>query len=349
MKTPKSVTLALLSVATALIILSPTAMAASSSTSLTLTTLPFFNSYVPLGSPAADYGGVISNAGNQHYVIQGGQAAADGWIFSNQISAGSTVNFRLDASVVGLSTSGNGELGQSTGNGKSWGNLQGVSIVINDEIPAQVFPLIPTPGVSPSEVPFYFTGTATVMNHGQSSGTSVPIMIESPYWNPFGGPIVVMSTDTPPSIFLIVTYSVATINWSGVEVDGYLGGMFGQVPVTGGFTNIANANENLVTGTEQDSGQISFYGFTSAVDGSSIAQLTAIGRYSGSTSFSASGGVDCSPLGLPGTCLLTGASSSGTFIMNQGHGAKISGSYDTVWSVPSTFTSTTIVATQTQH
>lgn len=335
MKTKKSVTIAMLSAVTTLILFSPAALAASSSTSLNLST--------PGVIAPPDFGGVITNAGSQQYSITGGVAVADGHIFSTLVSTGSSVNFHFSASVVGLSTSGNGELGVSNGHGKSWGNLQGVSIQINDEVPAATFPLgsdSPT-----SQIPFFFLGTATVIgqgNHGTSE--SVPVTIESAYWNPFGGPIVISSLDNGASIFLVLNYTAATIQWSGVEVDGALVGTYGSTPVSGGYTTITNSFENLFAGTEQDSGQISFYGFA-------IPQLNANGVLRGSTTFTATGGLDCSgSSGLPpGTCLLTGASSAGSFSMHLNQGGKIDGTYATVWSVPSTFTATSVTATVTQH
>ena len=128
MKTKKSIATAVLSVFTVLVLFSPAALAASSSTSLKLNTpgvfLPPF------------FGGVITNAGSQQYTLAGGQAVADGYIFSTAIAAGTQVNFKLSASVAGLTTSGSGELGLSDGKGKSWGNLQGVTLKITGEVPA---------------------------------------------------------------------------------------------------------------------------------------------------------------------------------------------------------------------
>ena len=84
-----------------------------------------------------------------------------------------------------------------------------------------------------------------------------------------------------------------------------------------------------------------------------VPQLNAKGDLKGSTTFTNAGGVDCSmqdgSTGVPGTCLLTGASSAGTFNMQLSQGGKISGTYGTIWSVPSTFTATTVTATVTQH
>ncbi|MDG7007192.1 MAG: hypothetical protein JRN06_02975 [Nitrososphaerota archaeon] len=310
-------------------------MAASPLTQLNLDTLPVYNSYLPYPSPPGNYGGAITNAGNQQYVIMGGVAAKDGVVFSAPVPAGTHVQFRLQVSVVGLSTSGSGSLSVPSGGANGRGEAGVVNIQITDAVAAQTF--------GNSEMPLFFTGIATL--GGQ--GPSVPVMVESAYWNPFGGPIVIASADGT-SVFLVITYSVATIDWSGVEVDSVVAGTLGSTAVTGFTTNIANAHENLVTGVEQDSGQILFYGFTSVADGSPISQLAASGSYNGLTKFTSAGGIDCSgAFGVP--CFLTGASSSGQFVMHSADGALINGKYATTWSVPSTFTSTTITATVTQH
>jgi hypothetical protein len=369
MKTKTSVNVALLSVATALILFSPTVFADSPPTALTLATPGTF-------APPS-FGGVITNAGNQIYNIQGGQAALPGWIFSTTVAQGANINFNLEANVFGLSTSGFGSLGVSNGGGNGWGNNRGnnqgksqeVTIKINGEVSAATFPLGSS---SPdSQIPFYFTGTATMTQNGQGNGNgnghnhsvgnndndqssvSVPIAIESAYWNPLGGPIVITSLDgtasTLPSIFLVISPSSATIIWSGVQVAGTLMGTYGSNSVTGNYVTTTYSFENLVAGTEKDAGQIAFSGFTDS-NGNSVPQLDGTGFLTGSTTFTTAGGIDCSSeTGVPGTCLLTGASSSGNFNMNTYLGVRISGSYATTWSIPSTFTSTTVTATVTQH
>jgi hypothetical protein len=352
MKTKTSISVTMLSVVTALILFSPTALAASPPTALKLSTPGIF-------APPS-FGGVITDAGNQIYNIQGGQAAAPGWIFSTTVAPAANVNFQLEANVFGLRTSGFGSLGVSNG-GNGWGNnqrnSQEVTIKITNEVQAATFPLGSS---SPdSQIPFYFTGTATMTQNGQGNGhgdqssVSVPIAIESAYWNPLGGPIVITSLDgttsTPPSIFLVISPSSATIIWSGVQVAGTLAGTYGSTSVSGSYITTTYSFENLVAGTEKDVGQIAFSGFTDS-NGNSVPQLDGTGYLTGSTTFTTAGGIDCSSeTGVPGTCLLTGASSSGNFNMNTDHGVRISGSYATTWSVPSTFTSTTVTATVTQH
>jgi hypothetical protein len=244
-----------------------------------------------------------------------------------------------------------------------------------------------------SEIPFMFNGTATI-NIPTTPPTSpqngvhpappllgappapspypqlpirVPVVIESPYWNPFGGPIVIASTDQAQSILLVVGYSTAVINWNQVQLQGAVlpGSTFGTSEVTGGYMTMTDSQENLVTGAEQDNGQIIFSGMSNPT-------LNGEGRLSGSTAippFNPSSVIgtgptgnnpyDCtssfgsfglyfeSVVGLP-LCVVTGATSSGSFQANGSPGVQVSGSYDTAWSVPSLTTMTTVVGTVTQ-
>jgi hypothetical protein len=351
MKTKKPLALAMLSATTALMILAPSAFAASQ-TPLTL-----------------QMQGIITNAGKQTYFLSGGQIVS-GLVFSKPVPSSDQLNFNLFSNVNGLTTSGFGSLtitnsSNSGGQGDTggWGSndrgdghgshsntvLSG-RIQITDEVPAQVFP-VTFSGVYPvsctsncnSQVPLLFTGSLILGGDGSGQSQSIPIAIESAYWSPFGGPIVISSLDSPPSIFLVVTYRTATIAWAGVQLQGVLGGNYGSESVTGGYTMTSYSFENLVTANELDAGQISFTGMSDS-------SLNVGGFYHGSTTFSTAGEQDCSLLtSLPeGTCWFTGASSSGSFQMFA-HGLGITGSYSTNWSVPSLTTSSSVTATVTQH
>lgn len=326
MKTKKSLTITLLSVATALAILSPSALAASSQ---------------PLSLAG---GGVIMNSGNQHYVIQGGQLVS-GEFLGTPISSG-RASFSLSADVNGLTTTGSASF--SGPNGKSQLSM---NVAIVDEVPAQTFPLDltnpPTYNCQTgctSEVPFFFVGFASLSVSGSAS-TTIPVVIESAYWNPFGGPIIIASADaltnspdTLPALLLVVTYNIATIDWSNVQLAGTIGGTLGSEVVTGSYATVTTSHENLFSGVEHDSGQISLFGMS---DGA----LNVAGPLNGHTSFSLAGSVDCSYLtGVPGTCVLTGASSSGSFQMSGAAGLKVHGTFATDWSVPSLTTVTTVKA-----
>jgi hypothetical protein len=341
MKTMKKASLALLSSIAALLIFSPAALAASSSQPLNLTV-----------------NGIITNAGSQIYSFSGGTVAAPGNVGPDVLSPGTSINFQVSAFVRQLNTNGHG----SISDGKST-----VSITINGENPAAVFPLDPTGNNCASncnsQIPFAFTGMAVISSQGQGQGgwgqgddegqqgnqpTGVPILIESPYWNPGGAPILIVSLDSPttPSIFLIVSYSHATIDWFGVTVSGTVSGTLGGYTglVQGAYSSVTISHEDLVAGVEHDAGTISFSSMTPS-------SLNANGFLGGTTNI-ANPGADCSSFfGMPtgsGICLLTGATSSGSFYM-FGHGGSIKGTYSTVWSTPSLFTTTTVAATVSQH
>ncbi len=323
MKTKKSLSLALLSTVTAIFLLSPGVAAASPQ---------------PLNM---NIQGMIVGAGSQQYAIAGSHLVYGS--FAGQAISG-PISYRVDANVSGLQTSGSASI--TLGSGPQ---QMKVSIQISDEIPAAVFPLNPdfsncVSGCT-SEIPVLFTGIATITTHGSSQPTVLPIGIESAYWNPFGGPIVITSLDSPtnPTLLLIVTYNTATIDWSQVQLQGIVSGTFGSNAIFGGYATLTNSHENLVAGTEQDSGQIFLIGMSDS-------SLSAQGRLSGTTSFTLAGSQDCSSaFGLPeGTCTSTGATSSGHFQMTSTGGNKIVGSFNTAWSVPSLFTTTTAIAQVTK-
>ena len=308
--------------------------------------------------------GQITNAGNQVYRLSGGHLV-HGSVDGNSLSPGE-VSLSMEASVQGLRVIGEGTLTLSPGEGQGGhGGRLNVQISINGAVPAAVFPLVPvSPGVYAncdptsmpcnSEIPLLFTGIATIFSSAGSDPTQVPIAIESPYWSPFGGPILITSLDspTPPSIVLVMTYSAATIGWSGVQLQGQItSGTFGtESPITGLYSQSVFSQENLVTGSEFDVGNIMFTAMSDPT-------LDAQGGFAGHTTFTLAGSFDCAvpnPTlyfpGLPdGTCTATGATSSGSFHMVGDHSAFISGTYNTYWSVPSLFTLTTVVGAVVQH
>jgi len=282
--------------------------------------------------------GLITNAGNQAYWLGGGQLVS-GVINGEPVSPGH-MNFGLTARVHNLAVNG-------------WGFLElsgfNAQITINGAIPAAIFPLSPdgsncdpTSGACNSEIPLYFTGMAFV-NTGNGDPVQVPIGIESAYWDPLGNPIVITSLEPGGFTFsFVVAYSSATITWSGVQLQGGFEGTLGNEPVSGAYSQVTFSQENLLRGTESDFGTIAFADASDAsIDGQ--------GHFFGHTTFTAAGGVDCSmpPFNFPvpeGYCLATGATSNGSFSMTVGHGAFILGTYQTIWSVPSLFTTTTVIA-----
>ena len=323
MKTKKSLTLTVLTMFTAMVLLSPGALAASPAP-LTLSIT-----------------GAIQGAGSQNYSIAGGKLVFG--LYNGQPLSG-PLSYQVEASVNGMSTSGSASFTLGSGSSQIKGNIQLV-----DELPAAVFPLDfstnPPSNCSngcTSQIPFMFTGMLTLTSKDGGSAM-LPVGIESAYFNPFGGPIVIASLDNPtnPTFLLVVTYSKASIDWSQVLVQGTILGSFGSNPVSGFYASVTNSHENLVAATEQDHGQIAFVGMTDP-------SLNAIGTLSGTTTFSLAGSEDCSSLtGVTGTCTYTGASSTGQFQMTSASGSKIVGSFSTVWSVPSLFTTTQVIASVT--
>ena len=323
--------------------------------------------------------GVIANAGNQQYQLSGGKLAsgAQSYLLGQPLGSVS-VQFNLAATVHGLQpVTGSGSLSVSSKGSKDHSSGYKASstapdfsaqISITDAIPAAIFPITLTspttystcdptvPGNNcNSEIPLFFTGIASVAAHDGQAASQIPIAIESPYWSPFGGPILIVSLDsaTAPSIYLIVNYDSASITWSGVQLQGLVaGGTFGTEQITGGvYGQSVFSQENLVTGSEFDLGTITFASMSDpTIDGS--------GGFAGRTTFSSVGGFDCAPeFAFPGipplpekpqTCTATGATSSGSFLM-VGQGSLMTGSYGTVWSVPSLFTVTTVIGAVYQH
>ena len=307
--------------------------------------------------------GIIVNAGDQRYSFSGGQLAS-GLIGTDQLSPGQ-ISFSMSATVHGLTASGRGSLqtgGSHDNNGNHFGNNDwkhskssdggyNIQFSITGMIPAAVFPLTPSgncdPNTAPpsqpcnSEIPFFFTGLATIQSGDSGDPTTVGVEIESPYMNPFGGPIVIASPDG--TLLLVVTYTSATIGWSGVQLQGQIAGTFGQETVGGYFSQVTYSQENLVAGTEFDGGSIIFTGMSDAV-------LNAHGAFFGRTTIPTTGEMDCSGVtGVPGTCTETGAISNGSFWMIGGQGAFVSGTYSTIWSVPSLSTATTVMGAVVQH
>lgn len=319
-------------------------------------------------------GGLVTNAGTQHYELSGGKLVS-GSFMGNPLSAGH-LGFSLDATVQGFSISGEGSLKLSTGSGENGhhdghdgsnlnnGNNGGdenngnggisLQISITGAVPAAIFPLTSTgncvisSGTCNSEIPLLFTGVATFDSGNGGAPGPLPIGIESAYWSPFHGPIVITSLDDPinPTLFLVVTYDEATIHWSGVQLQGEILGTFGTESVSGGFVQTTDSFENLVTGHEFDRGTIAF--------AMSDPALTSQGFFIGHSSFDLTNSFDCTqpPLSLPlppGTCTATGLTSDGFFHMENSQDATISGSYHTVWTVPALSTTTTVSASVCQH
>jgi hypothetical protein len=171
---------------------------------------------------------------------------------------------------------------------------------------------------------------------GSTQTVPETMQIESPYFNPFGAPIVLASMDN--SIVIAATYTSGNIIWAGTKVGGATFGTLGSTQTSGAFNMTSSEFENLVTGRSMDAGTISFSSMTSS-------SLDAKGFYVGTSTIPTTGSSDCSAsTGIPGTCTETGFQSIGTFTMSG-----ISGSYNTTWGVPALGFSSTVSATVSQH
>lgn len=284
-------------------------------------------------------GGII-DAGRQHYVINGGKAVA---VYFNGLDLSKAkVHYSLDATVSGLSAKGEASLNVKGQVGGEKFSLQ-ADITIFDAIPAQAF--------GQSMIPIFFVGLADMeVEQGTShQRIQLPLLIESPYFNPFGGlehPILISSNDpqSNTALFAIVTYDTATIDWSNVRLGGSLSGTLDNSAVSGQFVMVVHSHEDLVRGVERDEGTIEFLEMSNPV-------LNSKGSFQGVTTIPTQaydgqpGPLSCaSQFGLPeGTCTLTGAISTGKFSMsnnevngqNEGSNVLIKGTYNTIWTVPS--------------
>lgn len=316
-------------------------------------------------------GGLVLDSGTQQYVLaQNGRASEVILDGAPLYLASSHLSYSLTATESGLSATGSVSFDLS-GNSPSGirTDISATNVVINGMVPAVCIsqttgPAPPGPNgctFGDSAVPAFFTGlaTITVTTSGPSSQQSsqtfpgVPMIFESPYLNPFGGPIIIATEDALtsscpltngcPLLTIVTTYNQATIDWSGVMMGGSFEGTIGSTAVSGQFMQWSQEHENLVSGVAQDSGIMTF--------ASSYPGLNAVGTYSGisltphSPSYACvtTGGTlgtcsnsDCSnSLGLPGmgVCTNTGFESQGSFNL-QGQGSIVRGSYSTAWSVP---------------
>jgi len=293
------------------------------------------------------FDGSIVTAGTQNYQFSGGNV-----VFAqidNQTLVPGTINlqYQVNVQVNPASWRNNG-----TTNGFASYRLQGQSITgqqvsvngytrISSMIPAVEIPLGCTTTCN-SDIPFLFVGYGPVnVGVGNDPQPQLENMsFESPYINPFGAPIIFASDDG--SILIVTTYSHGTIQWNGVKLGGTINGKLGTTKVIGKFNLTSTESEDLVAGTAQDSGTMSFSNM-------SPSSLNARGAYSGSSVIPTLGAINCSNTTLiPGTCSETGFNSKGTFSLN-GNQVSINGKYTTTWSIPAFAFSSTATATVSQQ
>lgn len=300
--------------------------------------------------------GGVASAGTQHYIIQQSghviMASLDG---SSLVTSQSTqLNYYLDATVVGTSVSGYANFMLTThmtggGTVEISGNGPIMSMSAAACLPKYDQPNSDgsCPSDDTSEVPAFFMGVVTLqvtIGTQQQSKSDVPMLFESAYLNPFGGPIVLGTADSFSTLLIMTTYNRATVDWSNVVDAGSVTGTLGSTTVSGNFMQVAQEHENLVTGMAQDKGIMTFSGMsTSSLDTSVM--------YVGRSYTPTSGSLDCSAsLEFPSTpsiCTNFGFESTGSFHTNNPgqQPFQISGSYQTTWMVPAFAFGGTISAT----
>ncbi|MDG6904899.1 MAG: hypothetical protein JRN20_03840 [Nitrososphaerota archaeon] len=309
-------------------------------------------------------GGVV-NAGEQQYNIQQ-SGFAGGLLGTDQF--GGVLTYTLNADVKGITTHGSASFQLVGLDANNLPVIISGMIPITGNLPAICLPSGTMPVIiatnihkpqcllqGTSEVPFFFLGTGQVQISvgGVSTKATIPMAFESAYFDPFRGLIVFGSADiltgtTAPSLSIVTTYNVATIDWSNGVEAGYFTGAVGTTSIVGSFQQVASEHEDLVAGTATDSGTITFSGVTD-LSGNAISYMDGSGTYSGTSYIPTTGSTPC--LGGVPYCTETGFQSSGSFQVTSGHGhntASIVGGYDTTWSVPAFMFTSIVKGTVTQ-
>jgi hypothetical protein len=281
-------------------------------------------------------GGVV-DLGAQTYNVSGG-VFVYGYVDGHLVDPATAVlSFSISAQVVGLSTSGTASFSLA-----GTADVGGTNESVTADGQIQIIAEYNATTIGTSELPLFFVGgsnTTVTINGGAPSVTTPVFDLESPYFNPWGAPIVIAAEDN--STVIVATYSVGTILWQGTETLGAVNGTLGGSAVTGSLTIVSQENEDLVAGTAADSGTI-------ALTGMSPASLDVSGTYTGTSTIPTAGEADCSPdLGFPasspgaGVCTQTGFQSSGQATM-QNSQFRVTGTYSTVWGVPALGYSSTL-------
>ena len=287
--------------------------------------------------------GTVHNLGDQTYSVSGGRVES-ALVGGKALDPGATVAFALNARVIGLKVTGTVTFDLEGAVSGQPVSASGVVAITGTFTLAQG--CSGTGGSACGLLPVVFGGASVIQV--KAGGVATPDLavfyIENPYFNPFGAPIVLASSDG--AVVIAATYDIGTILWQGTMVGGPMIGVLGSsTPVAGTLGLTSTESENLVAGTAVDSGTIEL-----SLVGPSPLDLS--GTYSG-TSFipPPSPQDDCSKLlGFPagsGVCTMTGFDSSGHYSISQA-GVSVLGKYSTIWTVPAlafTTTSEAVVAT----
>ncbi|HYR04933.1 MAG TPA: hypothetical protein VEO75_06045 [Nitrososphaerales archaeon] len=273
----------------------------------------------------ATMAGGVANFGSQFYYVSGGQVAFAMIAGQPVDPASATIQYSFFASQNGLSTQGFAKVQFSgtttTGDSVS---LSG-TFNINGMVPAVQFPQGCTTNCQ-SALPFFFLASSpnVQLTVGTSTQTvAETLQIESPYFNPWGAPIVLASTDN--SMVIAATYTKGSILWAGTTLVGTIAGTLDATAASGLFSMTNIEYENMVTGTASDSGSVTYSSMTPS-------SLNAKGHYSGTSTIPTAGTSDCSAVtGIPGTCTATGFQSAGGFTFTGDANPSIKGTYSTTW------------------
>jgi len=284
----------------------------------------------------ANMTGAVTNLGTQTYSVGGGQVVY-AYIGGYPIDPNSgTIQYFLFAYQSGVTTQG-------------WANVHfsatvgGTPVTVSGSFQiggADMGAGLPAGCTTTCQeiLPFDFIGSSNVRLTMGTQTLSETLVVESPYWNPYGGPIYLISeTNGVPdgAIAIAATYTQGSILWNGAQTGGYITGSFNGSPVSGTFAQTSSEYENLVTGTATDAGTIQF--------NTNVPALNARGFYTGTDTIPLAGSKDCSQPLLPYTCTETGFQSNGNF-----RAGGMSGTYSTSWGVPAYLFSSTVLATVSQ-
>jgi hypothetical protein len=320
--------------------------------------------------------GGILDSGTQHYSHSGGELAAL-FVNGVPVDISSAhLEYSLQAVISGFAVQGQAtfSLAYSDSTGANV-QIDG-SAPISDMMPAEYFPFTCTPTVDcTSGIPGLFMGAATLntqtcqangqpqgdgdesqtngdnsytgqdnSDHGDGENSNacvqassvLPMQFESAFLNPFGGPIFMATGDN--SLIIVATYDHARVTWDGIQMGGSVSGVLSGTPVTGSFSQVVSASEDLMRGHESERGTITFSGMSNPL-------LNAAGKFSGESTIPQ--GFDCSGLlGFPpGTCQITGFHSDGHFSQTNGLGNRIKGDYSVEWTAPAVAFTSTVTAT----
>ena len=313
--------------------------------------------------------GSLVNVPHQQYQQSGGAAT---YLRLRRISvslSSASLTYSLNAAVSGTTVSGTAYF-NLTGAGSSGDeenspvytgpvSVVGQAVLVG-MVPAVGFPLDPTQPTNPlacnpncqSEIPAFFVGAGDVQvtfNGATTDNPNAVFLFESAYMSPFGGPIAMGTTDA--AIRIAATYTAQNSAWGGVQAAGVVLDWNGNL--VGNFGLISNLSENLVKGTENDSGSMVLYGFSGQ-----YYALNSLGTFSGISFVPAAGSFDCTStlraqliaagtyFNLPpNTCLATGSISTGGFNLIHNSYRSISGGYALYWSVPALAFGGAVIAT----